>query len=219
MQIDFKQLSARDRYKLVVASVVPRPIALVSTVDLAGIPNVAPYSFFNALCDDPLILAVGINGIKVGSEKDTAQNIQDTGEFVVNLVSEDIAQAMNLSAVSFPPEIDEFEVAGFTHGAGVKVRVPHVVESPISFECREVSTVNLGEGKNIVLGEVLLMHIRDDLIDMEKLYVDTPAAGLIGRMHGAGWYARTTDLFEMPRVADDQASDLIRKLQESKVNR
>jgi flavin reductase (DIM6/NTAB) family NADH-FMN oxidoreductase RutF len=94
-----------------------------------------------------------------------------------------------------------------------------VVESPISFECREVSTVNLGVGKNIVLGEVLLMHIRDELIDMEKLYVDTPAARLIGRMHGAGWYARTTELFEMPRVADNQASDLIRKLHESKANR
>jgi len=209
MQIDFKQLSARDRYKLVVSSVVPRPIALVSTVDLLGKPNVAPYSFFNALCDDPLILAVGVNAVKVGSDKDTAKNIQDTGEFVVNLVSEDIAQAMNLSAVNFPPEVDEFEVAGFTHGLGVKVKVPHVVESPISFECRRVTTVQLGNGKNIVLGEVLLMHIRDDLIDMEKLYVDTPAARLIGRMHGAGWYARTTDLFEMPRVADDKASDLI----------
>ena len=219
MQIDFKQLSARDRYKLVVASVVPRPIALVSTVDLAGQPNVAPYSFFNALCDDPLILAVGINGVSVGAEKDTAKNIQDTGEFVVNLVSEDIAKAMNISAVNFPPEIDEFELAGFTHGVGVKVQVPHVVESPISFECREVSTVNLGESKNIVLGEVLLMHIRDDLIDMDNLHVDTPAARLIGRMHGAGWYARTTDLFEMPRVADCRASDLLRKFQQSKADR
>jgi len=87
-----------------------------------------------------------------------------------------------------------------------------VVESPISFECRRFTTLQLGNGKNIVLGEVLMMHIRDDLIDPERLYVDTPAAHLIGRMHGAGWYARTTDLFEMPRHADDRATELASRL-------
>lgn len=194
---------------MLVSSVVPRPIALVSTVDLEGRANAAPYSFFNALCDDPPILAVGVNAVRPGSAKDTARNIQDTGEFVVNLVSEDIAEKMNVSAVSFAAEVDEFEVARFTHGKSVKVRPPYVVESPISFECRRATTLQLGNGKNIVLGEVLLMHIRDDLIDMEKLYVDTPAARLIGRMYGAGWYARTTDLFEMPRIPDERASELV----------
>lgn len=209
MQIDFATLSDHEKYKLLVGCVVPRPIALMSTISRDGVVNAAPYSFFNAISDVPPAVAVGVNCLAPGVMKDTAQNIRDTGEFVVNLVSEEIAQAMNLTAVSFPPEIDEFNMAGFTHGKSVKIRAPYIEQAPISFECKRIVNVEIGIGRNVVIGEVVYLHIRDDLIDMGKLRVDPVAAHLIGRMHGTGWYARTTDLFDMPRVSDDQVKILI----------
>jgi len=209
MQIDFATLSDHEKYKLLVGCVVPRPIALMSTISRDGVVNAAPYSFFNAISDVPPPVAVGVNCLAPGVMKDTAQNIRDTGEFVVNLVSEEIAQAMNLTAVSFPPEIDEFNMAGFTHGKSVKIRAPYIEQAPISFECKRIVNVEIGIGRNVVIGEVVYLHIRDDLIDMDKLRVDPVAAHLIGRMHGTGWYARTTDLFDMPRVSDDQVQILI----------
>ncbi len=209
MQIDFATLSDHEKYKLLVGCVVPRPIALMSTISRDGVVNAAPYSFFNAISDVPPAVAVGVNCLAPGVMKDTAQNIRDTGEFVVNLVSEEIAQAMNLTAVSFPPEIDEFDMAGFTHGKSVKIRAPYIEQAPISFECKRIVNVEIGIGRNVVIGEVVYLHIRDDLIDMDKLRVDPVAAHLIGRMHGTGWYARTTDLFDMPRVSDDLVQVLI----------
>lgn len=209
MQIDFATLSDHEKYKLLVGCVVPRPIALMSTISRDGVVNAAPYSFFNAISDVPPAVAVGVNCLAPGVMKDTAQNIRDTGEFVVNLVSEEIAQAMNLTAVSFPPEIDEFDMAGFTHGKSVKIRAPYIEQAPISFECKRIVNVEIGIGRNVVIGEVVYLHIRDDLIDMDKLRVDPVAAHLIGRMHGTGWYARTTDLFDMPRIPDAQVTDLI----------
>ena len=212
MQIDFSTLSDQEKYKLLVGCVVPRPIALMSTISHDGVVNAAPYSFFNAICDVPPAVVVGVNCLAPGVMKDTAQNIRDTGEFVVNLVSEEIAQAMNLTAVNFPPEIDEFKMAGFTHGKSVKIRAPYIEQAPISFECKRIVNVELGIGRNVVIGEVVYLHIRDDLIDMKKLRVDPVAAHLIGRMHGTGWYARTTDLFDMPRVPDAAAAEMIAKL-------
>ena len=209
MQIDFATLSDHEKYKLLVGCVVPRPIALMSTISRDGVVNAAPYSFFNAISDVPPAVAVGVNCLAPGVMKDTAQNIRDTGEFVVNLVSEEIAQAMNLTAVSFPPAIDEFDMAGFTHGKSVKIRAPYIEQAPISFECKRIVNVEIGIGRNVVIGEVVYLHIRDDLIDMDKLRVDPVAAHLIGRMHGTGWYARTTDLFDMPRIPDAQVTDLI----------
>lgn len=199
MQIDYADISPRERYKLLVGSIVPRPIALVSTCDLQGRPNAAPFSFFNAVCDDPPAVAIGVNSSALGHIKDTARNIRSSGEFVVNLVDESIAEKMNACGVDFDPEVSEFEIAGFTAEPGVKVRAPRIVEAPISFECRRIVTVELAIERNLVIGEVVYMHIRDDLIDPEKLYVHAEHAGLIGRMHGLGWYARTTDLFDMPR--------------------
>lgn len=211
MKIDFATLSDQQKYKLLVGCVVPRPIALMSTISHDGIVNAAPYSFFNAICDVPPAVAVGVNCLSPGVMKDTAQNIRDTGEFVVNLVSEEIAHAMNLSAINFPSDVDEFKMVGFTHGKSVKVRPPFIEQAPISLECKRIVNVEIGIGRNVVLGEVVYLHIRDDLIDMDKLYVDPVAAGLIGRMHGMGWYARTTDLFDMPRVSDEKAQALISK--------
>lgn len=202
MEIDYATLTPKDRYKLLVAAVTPRPIALVSTADLQGRSNVAPFSFFNAISDDPPAVVIGVNGNQPGQIKDTAHNIRVTGEFVVNLVDEEIAPGMNLCGVDHPSEVSEFDVAGFTPVPGVKVGAPRVAEAPISLECRRLVNVELGIGRNVVVGEVVYMHVRDDLFDPEKLYIHAERMRLIGRMHGAGWYARTTDLFNMPRVRE-----------------
>lgn len=204
MQIDFAELTPRERYKMVVASVVPRPIALVSTRGAGGQPNAAPFSFFNAICDDPPALAIGVNSGGPGRTKDTARNIRESGEFVVNLVDEALAPRMNVCGTDFGPEVDEIALAGLTAVHGFKVRAPRIAEAPIAFECRRMVTVKLAVGRNLVVGEVVTMHVRDDLLDRERGYIRTEKAGLIGRMHGLGWYARTTDLFEMPRRRVDE---------------
>ncbi len=200
MEFDYKNLDAQQRYKLLVNCLVPRPIALVSTVSPDGRYNVAPFSFFNAVSDDPPALAVGVNSDVAGRTKDTAQNIRDTAEFVVNLVDQRIAEKMNICGVNFPPETNEFTASGLTPVAGIAVRAPRVLESPISFECRRLVNVEIGVGRNVVIGEVVYLHVRDDLVDMENLHIHTHQADIIARMHGRGWYARTSDLFEMPRA-------------------
>lgn len=200
MQFDFDALASRDRYKLMVSTVLPRPIGFTTTVDRDGIVNAAPFSFFNALSEEPPLLVLGLQPA-AGCAKDTARNIADTGEFVVNTVSEAIVQQMNVCAIDFPPEIDELQQAGLTAAPSLKVRPPRVAESPASFECRLWRSIEVGAGSGmIVLGEVVAMHIQDEFIDAEKLHVAAEKMGLIGRMHGRGTYVRTTDLFEMPRV-------------------
>jgi flavin reductase (DIM6/NTAB) family NADH-FMN oxidoreductase RutF len=199
MKIDFSDIAPRERYKLLVNCIVPRPIALVSTFGTDGRPNAAPFSFFNAICDDPPAVAIGVNSSAPGHVKDTARNIRASGAFVVNLVDEAISAQMNVCGVDFGPEVNEIELAGLTAVPGVKVKAPRIVEAPISFECRRIVTVELGVERNLVVGEVVYLHIRDDLIDAGKLHVHADKTGLIARMHGLGWYARTSDLFDMPR--------------------
>jgi len=206
MDIDFSELSDKDRYKLLVGAVVPRPIALVSTRGLDGRLNIAPFSFFNAISDVPPAVAVGVNASSNVFIKDTARNIRETGEFTVNLVSEEIASKMNLCGAEIPSDIDEFSFADLTEVPGVKIKAPRVAESPISLECRRIVNVEIGLGRNVVIGEVLHMSIRDDLINAERLYVLGEKVGLVGRMHGLGWYARTSDLFDMPRVSDREVA-------------
>lgn len=198
--IDFAALNPHEGYKLLVGTVTPRPIALATTIDTKGVVNAAPFSFFNAFSDDPPALAMGVNSNDLQPAKDTARNIRETGEFVVNLVDQAIAPKMNICAIDFPPDVDELKEAGLTAVPSVKVKPPRIAESPVSFECVRLATVEIGIGRNLVLGRVVHMHIRDELIDMTKLHIRTDKLDLIGRMHGRGWYARTTDLFEMPRI-------------------
>lgn len=197
--VDFSVISKTDRYKLLVASITPRPIALVTTLDLSGRINAAPFSFFNAICDDPPMVAIGINSVRDGVIKDTASNITHTGEFVVNLVDEAMGVPMNECARELPPGENELVHAGLTAEPALKVAPPRIAESPISLECRRHSTIQVGTARSIVLGEVLAMSFRKGLHDPERHYVDAKAAGLIGRMHGAGWYARMTDLVHIAR--------------------
>ncbi|WP_207536952.1 flavin reductase family protein [Sabulicella rubraurantiaca] len=201
MFFDFEALPAADRYKLVVSTVVPRPVAWVVSQDEAGVLNAAPYSFFNALTDDPVVIAIGCGPRPDGARKDTLGNIRATGEFVVNLVNEATVERMNITAIDFGPEVNELEEAGLTTTASSKVKPPRITESPVALECKTFQLITVGH-HTIVLGQVLAMHIADEaMLDVERKYVDTPKLGLVGRMHGRGWYARTTDRVEVPRIA------------------
>ena len=200
MLFDFETLAPRDAYKLVVSTVVPRPIAWVVSQDEAGLVNAAPYSFFNAFSDNPVVVGFGAGPRPEGALKDTAANIRATGEFVVNLVPESAIRGMNVSAVDFPPGVDELAEAGLTRVPSAKVKPPRIAESPVALECVTFQLVPAGR-HTIVLGRVVAVHIRDDcVLDPVKCYVDTPKLGLVGRMHGRGWYVRTTDRLEVPRM-------------------
>jgi flavin reductase (DIM6/NTAB) family NADH-FMN oxidoreductase RutF len=205
MLFDFATLPAAERYKLLVATVTPRPIAWVVSQDAAGRLNAAPFSFFNAFAGDPPIVGIGIGSHAPGRPKDTRVNIRETGEFVVNLVSEEMAEAMNVTAIDFAHGVNELAEAGLATAPSLRVKPPRIAASPVSMECELVQIVELGASSGLVLGLVLAMHVRDDaVLDPVKHYIDTPALRLIGRMHGTDWYARTSDLFQMRRLRVDE---------------
>jgi flavin reductase (DIM6/NTAB) family NADH-FMN oxidoreductase RutF len=201
MLFDFGKIPPREGYKLLVSTVTPRPIAWITSLNSAGQLNAAPFSFFNVFAGDPPVVGIGIGSHKPGRAKDTRRNIRDTKEFVVNLVSEDTAEAMNVTAIEFEPEVNEIPEAELETIPSVHVKPPRIAASPVSMECALLQIVELGEDNGLVLGRVLAMHVRDDLVlDPAKHYIDTPSLKLIGRMHGTGWYARTSDLFQMDRI-------------------
>jgi flavin reductase (DIM6/NTAB) family NADH-FMN oxidoreductase RutF len=207
MLFDFETLSAADRYKLLVSTVVPRPVAWVVTQDKAGVVNAAPYSFFNAFSDSPAVVGIGCGPRPEGSAKDTLANIEATGQFVVCLVPYSAVNEMVATATDFGPEVDELAEVGLTKVASTKVAPPRIGESPVAMECETFQLVRAGH-HTIVLGKVLAMHVADEAVmDPAKRYIDTPKLDLVGRMHGRGWYARTTDRVEVPRltVAEWQA--------------
>jgi flavin reductase (DIM6/NTAB) family NADH-FMN oxidoreductase RutF len=204
MLFDFATIPARERYKLMVSTIVPRPIAWVVTQDLHGQLNAAPFSFFNALSGDPPVVGIGIGSHDPVRPKDTRQNIRDTGQFVVNLVSEEARERMNITAIEFEHGVSEPHEAGLTTVASVHVKPPRIAESPVSMECELIQVVEFGTENALVLGRILAMHVRDEfVIDPVKHHIDTPQLKLLGRMHGAGWYARTSDLFHMDRIPRD----------------
>jgi flavin reductase (DIM6/NTAB) family NADH-FMN oxidoreductase RutF len=201
MLFDFAAIPARERYKLLVSTIVPRPIAWIVSQDLHGQLNAAPFSFFNAFAGDPPVVGIGVGSHDPGRPKDTRRNIRETGQFVVNLVSEQAAEVMNITAIEFERGISEPHEAELTTIPSVHVKPPRIAESPVSMECELMQIIDLGPEQSLVLGRVLAMHVRDDaVIDPAKNHIDTPKLKLIGRMHGAGWYARTTDLLKMDRI-------------------
>jgi flavin reductase (DIM6/NTAB) family NADH-FMN oxidoreductase RutF len=201
MLFDLTTLKDENAYKLLVSTVVPRPIAWVTTQDLDGTVNAAPFSFFNAVSGKPPVVAIGIGGRGPGDIKDTGGNIRRTGQFVVNLVSNALAEQMNITAIDFDKDVNELQQAGLTTAPSVHVAPPRIAESPVAFECERLVIVELGVDRAVVLGTVKAIHIKDEFVlDPARCYVDTPKLDLIGRMHGGGWYARTTDRFELPRI-------------------
>jgi flavin reductase (DIM6/NTAB) family NADH-FMN oxidoreductase RutF len=200
MRFDFKDLGPTERYKLLGGLVVPRPIALVTTRDRDGRHNAAPFSFFNVLSEEPPLVVLGLGISPTGHAKDTTNNIRDFGEFVVHLVDEPIAEAMNLCAIDLPPEISEVDLANFSLSPSERVAPGRIAEAPVAMECRRYVTLQPGPERYIVLGEVLMLHIRDGIVDPGSLRIDRDAYAPIGRLFGGG-YVRTHDRFEMPRIS------------------
>lgn len=200
MRFDYDKLAPGIGYKLMTSTVTPRPIAWVSTLGKSGVVNLAPFSFFNVMGEDPPTLVLGLGADPVKGFKDTARNILETGEFVVNLVPEALADKMNLSAIDSPSEVSELTLAGLTPAPSHHIRPPRVLESPVNFECRVLTSLVTGPHQTLVVGRVLAVHVQDALVlDPMRGHIDTPALQTIGRMHGAGWYARTGDMFQLAR--------------------
>lgn len=198
MHFDFSTLTAAERYKLMAAAITPRPIAWLTTVSKDGVRNAAPYSFFNMMGSEPPLVAIGMMRRPDGTHKDSARNVLDTREFVVNLVGEHDAEAMNLTCIDAPPGFDEVEFAGLAVEPSLEVAPPRISSAPVSMECRLLDTFERGSS-TVVLGEVIHFHIADSLVDPQRLHVDTLAMNLVARMHGAGWYTRSTDLLQLQR--------------------
>jgi len=205
MNFDFSQLASADAFKLLSSVVVPRPIAWVVSQSAQGDINAAPFSFFNVVSSDPPIVALGI-GPRGGQLKDTSRNILDTREFVINLVSAELAEQMNRTSLDYHADVNELVRAGLATERSQTVAPPRIAQSPAALECKVWQVIEAAPQRVIVLARVVGMYLRDDaLLNRDRFYVDTPALHLLGRMHGAGWYAHTSDLFQM--LAPDAAND------------
>lgn len=199
--IDPAEHTYNDLYKLMIGVIVPRPIAFVSTVDANGVRNLAPFSFFTGCGTNPPVVCFCAS-VRQGPrpQKDTLSNVEATGEFVVNIVSEDLAARMNMTSAEAPPEVDEFTLSGLTPLASELVRPPRVAESKVHMECRLRQIVRVSDkpgGGNLVLGDVLRFHAREDVL-LDGLKIDPDTLNAIGRMGGPA-YVRTHDRFEMQR--------------------
>lgn len=205
MQYDMRALPTGTCYKILTSTITPRPIAWITSQSADGHVNAAPYSFFNAVGSEPPLIVLGlIKNPATRGLKDTATNIVATGEFVVNLVCEADAEAMNLCSVDAPRNVSEIDYAGIATLPSVIVAPPRIASSPVSFECRKVAALDIGAMQTVIIAEVLMAHVRDAFVsDPERVHLDTPAMKLIGRTHGGGWYVRNSDAFQMERPTYD----------------
>lgn len=196
MHIDPALHSSGENYKLLTNIVVPRPIAWVTTVNAQGVVNLAPFSFFNAIGSDPLLIMISVAHNGDGSLKDTGRNIVESGEFVVNMVSEELMAAMNLSAADFPHNESELAACGLAATGSRKVAVPRVASAPAAMECRLHSQIPFGS-YTLIIGEVVMFHVDDALVgEKRRIHGFTP----VGRMGSPAYYCRTSDRFELPRL-------------------
>lgn len=203
MEFDPEKVSARAMYNLLIGLVAPRPIALITSINEEGRLNAAPFSAYNYLCTDPPVVGIGVTN-KPGQDfvpKDTARNIRRMGEFVVNVVTEDLAQQMNVCAIDFPAEVDELGLAGLTTVPSQKVKVPRIEQAHAALECVEHSTIEIGRSR-IILGRVVAIYVEDQFIDPAGPYVLSEELHAIGRMNGLGSYVKTQGAFlTMPRIS------------------
>lgn len=198
IDLDLEHEYADRAYGLLASLVTPRPIAFVTTLSLDGKINAAPFSFFNLMGGDPPICAFAPGDRDDGTPKDTALKVRTTHEFVVNLVDEAIAEAMNKCAASLPYGENELAHAGLTTAPSTVVKPPRIAVSPASLECVEWGTLQI-EGNRIVIGLIKRLHVRDELFDAEKKRIRNEKYHVIGRMAVPHWYCRTKDRFEMVR--------------------
>ena len=204
LDVTLAALDKRARYKLLCAAVVPRPIALITTLSPGGAVNSAPYSFFNVFSEEPPLVVVGLQSRGQGALKDTTANVRRTGEFVVNLVSEEIAEAMNICAIDYPREVSEIDAAGFTLAPSQAVAPPAIAEAPIALECRRYLMLNVTAERDLLVGEVLRMRARPGVVDPASHRLDLDAYRPVGRLF-ADLYARQHDRFALERESYDPA--------------
>ena len=195
MDLDFETLTAYQRYKLMASLIVPRPIALVTTVNAAGVVNAAPFSMFNMLGEDPPIVMISINKHANGEIKDTAANILASGEFVVHLADEAIAEQMHACGASLPPDESEVDMVGFTTMSSLAIAAPRIAEAPVAFECRLWEKLET-DSRYIFIGKILWLHVRDELIDIEKHRVRLQNYFPVARF-GASFYINTRERYAL----------------------
>ncbi len=199
MELDLTSAELAGRaYPILASLVTPRPIALVTTVDKEGRINAAPFSFFNLMGARPPICAFAPGDREPGVPKDTARNIRITREFVVNLVDEGLAEAMNQCAATLPYGENELEAAGLSSAPSSAVRPPRIADAPASLECEEWGTLRIG-GNRLIIGLIKRVHVRDELYDPDSQRIHSERFKVIGRMASPHWYCRTADRFEMVR--------------------
>ena len=207
MQIDTQILKADAMYKLMIGCVVPRPIAWVSTVDAAGAANLAPFSYFMAITHDPPTIAFSASPraeyAGVPGKKDTLRNVETTREFVVNLVDDALAEAMNVTSGEYLPAVDEFAQAGLATAPSVKVKAPRVAAAPINMECQLQQIIPIGNRpSHLVIGRIVHLHLRDDVYDTASGRIDMHRLRPVGRLAG-NLYSHIHDIFEMKRPSTD----------------
>ncbi len=201
VHLDPAEMPMKDKYKLLIGCVVPRPIAFVSTRSKDGITNLAPFSFFNGVASDPpSVLFCTTRRTSDGEKKDTLLNIEETGEFVVNVVTEDIVAPMNQTSAEYERGVSEFEAVGFTPAQSNIVTPPRVLESPINMECKLYDSVQVGEGgvgsSTVIIGEIVYFHVREDIYADGKILIEKLKP--VARLAGAS-YCPVRDIFDLPR--------------------
>ena len=201
MKLNPKDLENQDIAHLIADVVVPRPIAWVSTISDRGIYNLAPFSAYSMIGGKPTLVCFSVGTTRDGRKKDTILNIELTKEFVISVVTEDLAEAMNKTSAPYPRDVSEYEKAGVTPVKAEKVKVPMVGESPINMECKVLQILEFGQAptlRNLVIGEILLIHVADELYDKQSGRISGLKA--VGRLGGDGdIYCRTRDTFQMKR--------------------
>ncbi len=197
---DLAAMPKPDAYKLLASLIMPRPIAWIVSRDPAGTLNAAPFSFFNILSADPPLVAISFSAAPDREGKDTLTNIRAHNEFVINMVPEELAPEMNITATNAPRGTDETRLAGLDLAPSALIDVPRIAASPASFECRLFQLIEPGGSSIIALARILYAHVRTEAFaNLDRLYIDPHKLRLIGRMHGAGGYCRTTDIFTIDR--------------------
>ena len=194
LSLDPAALPQRDRYKLLISLVIPRPIALVTTLGPTGVVNAAPFSFFNLFSEEPPLAVLGLQCKPGGGLKDTSAHIRDQGAFVINLVDEALGAQMNMCAIDFPPEISEIDAARLTTLPSQKIKVPRIAEAPAAFECRHYTTLEVSRERRLAIGEIVHIHVRPGIVDPVKLRVDMNAYRPLARLYG-NFYASLGEPF------------------------
>jgi flavin reductase (DIM6/NTAB) family NADH-FMN oxidoreductase RutF len=200
---DLAAMTKGDSYKLLASVILPRPIAWVVSRDAEGRVNAAPFSFFNIVSSDPPLVAISISAAMDRESKDTLSNIRARGQFVVNMVPEELAEAMNVTATNAPKGTDETELAGLELAPSAVVDVPRIAGSPVGLECELFEVLEPGGSSTIVLGRIVYVHVREDVFEepegLARLRIDPSKMHLIARMHGGGGYCTTRDVFTIER--------------------